>query len=221
MTNSAKKWQRARKPEQKAERMDAILEAAGVLLDEHGLDGTGLNAIARQAGLSKPNLYVYFESREAILLRLLLNESAAWAKALRRRLDQLEQTGDVDEAATAFADTIARRRRFCTLFASVASVFEHNVCPETVAEFKREFMETAAPAVSALARALPLLSEEKAFWCLGVLVMAATGMWAHCHPAPAVKTVLAQPEFAMMKLDFRETTRNHASLFLHGVISQL
>ena len=37
-----------------------------------GLDGTGLNAIAREAGLSKPNLYVYFESREAILLRLLL-----------------------------------------------------------------------------------------------------------------------------------------------------
>ena len=221
MTSSKKKWQRARKPEQKAERVEAILEAAGALLDEHGLDGTGLNAIARQAGLSKPNLYIYFESREAILLRLLLNESAAWAKALRKRLDPLQQTGDVEEVANAFAVTFARRRRFCILFASVASVFEHNVGPETVAEFKREFMDTVSPAVSALARAIPPLSENKAFWCLGVLVMAATGMWAHCHPAPAVKTVLAQPEFAMMKLDFKQTTRDHAAHFLHGVISQL
>lgn len=125
-------------------------------------------------------------------------------------------SGDVDAVAAAFADTISRRRRFCTLFASVASVFEHNVGPETVADFKREFLKIAQPTVSALAKSLPRLSEVKAFWCLGVLVMAATGMWAHCHPAPAVKTVLAQTEFSMMKLDFKETILNHATCFLRG-----
>ena len=139
---------------------------------------------------------------------------------MKKRFDQLANSGNVDDVAAAFADAIARRRRFCTLFASVASVFEHNVGSESIAEFKREFVKTAAPVVSSLARALPQLSEEKAFWCLGVLVMASTGMWAHCHPAPAVKTVLSQPEFAKMKLDFKETTRNHAALFLHGVITR-
>lgn len=214
-----KNWQRARKPEQKAERVDAILDAAGALLDEHGLDGTGLNAIARQAGLSKPNLYVYFESREAILLQLLLEESRAWAKALTKRLSQIDKPGDVDAVALAFVNSIARRKRFCTLFAQVATVFEHNVGPETVADFKREFLMIGTPAITALAEALPDLTEEQAFWALGILLMSATGMWAHCHPAPAVKTVLAEPEFAMMKMDFKETTRRHASSFLRGVIS--
>ncbi len=212
-------WKRARKPEQKAERIDAILEAAGTLLDENGLEGTGLNAIARQAGLSKPNLYVYFESREAILLQLLLKETSSWAKSLKRRLEQIEKPGDVDAVAQAFADSIARRKRFCTLFAQVAAVFEHNVGPETVADFKREFVLIAEPAISALAKALPRLTEEMAFWVLGILVMSATGMWAHCHPAPVVKTVLAQPEFAMMKMDFRETTQRHAELLLRGLIA--
>lgn len=213
-------WQRARRPEQKAERIDAILEAAGQLLDEHGLEGTGLNAIAREAGLSKPNLYVYFESREAILLRLLLNESAAWVKALKRRLEQIDEPGDVKSVAIAFADTIARRKRFCALFASVATVFEHNVGPETIADFKREFIMTAQPAITALAEALPQLSEETALWSLGILLMSSTGMWASCHPAPAVRTVLAQPEFATMKLDFKDTVQNHAECFLLGLVSR-
>lgn len=213
-------WQRARSPAQKAERVDAILDAARTLLDTDGLEGTGLNAIARQAGLSKPNLYVYFESREAILLQLLLKEAAAWAKALKRKLDTLEGTGDIDQVACAFADSIARRRTFCTLFAAVATVFEHNVGSETVAEFKREFLAIAAPAISSLAAALPALSEQRAFWCLAVLMMSATGMWAHCHPAPAVKTVLSRPEFATTKLDFKETTREHAACFLRGAMAR-
>ena len=53
---AANDWQRARKPEQKEERREAILAAAGRLLDAEGLEGTGLNAIAREAGISKANV---------------------------------------------------------------------------------------------------------------------------------------------------------------------
>ena len=213
-----KKWKRARKPEQKAERIEAILEAAGRLLDEAGLDGTGLNAIARQAGLSKPNIYVYFESREAILLQLLLKESSAWAKSLAKKLNPIKKRKDVNSVATAFTESIVRRNRFCILFSQLASVFEHNVSTETVADFKRDFMASVQPAVVALADKLSL-KEEDAFWSLGMLVMSATGMWAHCHPAPAVKEILAQPEFAMIKLDFKETVKRHSALFLRGLVA--
>lgn len=219
VTKKKKAWKRARKPEQKAERIDAILEAAGVLLEENGLEGTGLNAIARQAGLSKPNLYVYFESREAILLQLLLQESAAWAKSFKRRLDQIE-TGNVDAVAQAFADSLARRRRFCTLSASLASVFEHNVGPETVAEFKREFLVIVQPSVSAMSEVLPGLSDEDSFWALAMLVMSATGSWAHCHPSPSVEAVLKQPDFVHMKFEFKETISRLAACFLGGLISR-
>ncbi|QDV63064.1 TetR/AcrR family transcriptional regulator [Crateriforma conspicua] len=220
MTPRKKTWKRARKPEQKAERIDAILEAAGALLDDQGLEGTGLNAIARQAGLSKPNLYVYFESREAILLQLLLKESASWAKSFKRRLDQIEKAGDVDAVATAFADSLTRRRRFCTLSASLASVFEHNVGPETVAQFKREFLAIVQPCVTALSEALPDLSDEDSSRALAMLVMSATGMWAHCHPSASVKVVLKQPEFQHVKFDFQETVSRLAACFLAGELSK-
>ncbi|EMI57825.1 TetR/AcrR family transcriptional regulator [Rhodopirellula sallentina] len=220
MVNKKKTWKRARKPEQKAERIDAILEAAGVLLDEQGLEGTGLNAIARQAGLSKPNLYVYFESREAILLRLLLKESVAWAKSFKRRLDQIERVGDVDAVADAFAASLARRRRFCTLSASLASVFEHNVGPETIAQFKREFLTIVQPCVSALSEALPDLSDEESSRAMAMLVMSATGMWAHCHPSESVQIVYKQPEFEHIKFDFKETVSELAGCFLQGILTR-
>lgn len=162
-----KTWKRARKPEQKAERIDAILEAAGVLLEENGLEGTGLNAIAQ-----------------------------------------------------AFAESLARRRRFCTLSASLASVFEHNVGPETVAQFKREFLAIVQPCISALSEALPELSDEESSRALAMLVMSATGMWAHCHPSPSVEVVLKQPEFENIKFDFRETISRLAACFLGGLLSR-
>ena len=92
-----KDWQRARRPEQKEERSAAILNAAAVLLDARGINGTSLNAIARAVGLSKANLYRYFESREAMLLELMLREQAAWADELSELLEPLAGKDDLDE----------------------------------------------------------------------------------------------------------------------------
>ncbi len=74
-------WRRARRPELKEQRRTAILDAARTMLDNKGLGGSGLNALAREAGMSKVNVYQYFESREA---SPSLNPSPACAEALAR-----------------------------------------------------------------------------------------------------------------------------------------
>ena len=217
MGRNSKTWQRARKPEQKAERRQAILDAAGSLLDEAGLDETALNEIARRSGIAKSNVYRYFESREAILLELLLAETDAWVKALRTRLKPLAGSGDIDAVAAAFAASLTRRRRFCILIGALASVLEHNVGETTLAEFKGRLLEALTPAAAALDEAVPALGPERAFSCLAMLIMAASGAWPHCHPAPAVKRVLKRPEFASMRLDFESTMRDYAALLVRGL----
>ncbi|KAA3612938.1 MAG: TetR/AcrR family transcriptional regulator [Planctomycetota bacterium] len=217
MARKKTSWQRARQPEQKEERRAAILQAAASLLDENGLEETGLNAIAREAGISKANIYRYFESREAILLHLLLEEVDSWAHVFQRRLRRLAGTGDVDAISKAFAETIAKRRRFCALIGALATVLEHNVGPDTVIAFKREFLAAVKPAVSALGTALPAFSTDQASSCLAMLIMAASGAWPHCHPAPVVEQVLAKPEFASMRLDFKRTMRDYAAALLRGL----
>ena len=111
-----------------------------------------------------------------------------------------------------------RRRRLCILFGSVASVLEHNVGRETVAAFKRDVLEIVRPAVSALAEALPRLADEQAHSALGTLVMSATGIWPHAHPAPVVRDVVSRPEFAHMRLDFAKVVEELALAYLRGIV---
>ena len=60
-----------------------ILEAALEAFSRHGFRGTTLDEIAAQAGLSKPNLLYYFESKEAIHAALMADLLDSWLDPLR------------------------------------------------------------------------------------------------------------------------------------------
>ena len=74
-------YQRARRPEQKEERREAILAAARALASERSVRAVSLGDIAREVGLAKSNVLRYFESREEVFLTLLLREWEAWREA--------------------------------------------------------------------------------------------------------------------------------------------
>jgi len=67
-------WERARRPEQTAARRKEILNAAKALFAELEYEEISLNAIAREAGFSKPNVYRYFSTREEIFLAIFEEE---------------------------------------------------------------------------------------------------------------------------------------------------
>lgn len=66
---------------------DAIVEAAGILLKEHGLKGLTTNKIVDKAGVSIGSLYQYFPGKEAILAILLEKQ---FKKDLQKFKDYLE-----------------------------------------------------------------------------------------------------------------------------------
>ena len=57
---------------------EAILAAAQELLLKHGLRGTSMEAIARQARIAKPTLYAYFPDKVAIFQTLVDAVIAEW-----------------------------------------------------------------------------------------------------------------------------------------------
>jgi AcrR family transcriptional regulator len=76
---------------------EAILEAAQQLFLKHGLRGTSMEAIARDAGIAKPTLYVYFPDKAAIFAALLEQLIAIWRQdflmALRGQGDVVKRAG--------------------------------------------------------------------------------------------------------------------------------
>src|ERR1700756_4185758 len=83
---SAGTYQRARRPEQKLERRDAILAAARELALRDGARPVSLADIAARVGIHKSALLRYFETREQIFLELTARAWREWAAALHNGL---------------------------------------------------------------------------------------------------------------------------------------
>ena len=58
-------------------RKEGILDAAQALVLKHGLRGTSMEAIARQAGVAKPTLYASYPDKPAVFAALLAAARAA------------------------------------------------------------------------------------------------------------------------------------------------
>lgn len=210
-------WERARKPEHKEERRAAILAAAAELFDEGGVEGASLTSIARGAGISKANVYRYFESREAIFLELMVEEQDLWEQEILSGLADLEGRNDPAAVAALMARALVHRPRLCGMMASLASVLEHNVGVEAVAGFKRRFAAGVYEIIPALHGALPDISVPALKAFLMHHYLHATGAWPHGHPSPVVQEVLAMDEFAEMRMDFETEVRANAECLLRGL----
>jgi AcrR family transcriptional regulator len=84
------RWQR--RPE---ERPVEILDAALMVFGERGYAGTRLEDVARQAGVSKGTVYLYFESKEALFRAMVSNKVGAAISGVREIVRQ--HTGTSEE----------------------------------------------------------------------------------------------------------------------------
>jgi AcrR family transcriptional regulator len=210
-------WQRARSPEQKEQRRAAIFHAAAAVLERDGLDKASLNAIAREAGLSKANLYRYFESREAIYLDLALEDYGEWATAVERALSPLAGSDDERAVSAALVATFAERPRLCGLASSLSSVLEHNVSVDVVVAFKTRMLEIALRLGNAVQVSMPSLTMETTRQFLFASQFLVVGMWPSANPPPAVAQALQRPELQFACVDFESDLQTALVALLRGL----
>ena len=84
------------------EKTAQIFSAALSVFSAQGFRGATLDQIALQAGMSKPNLLYYFNSKEAIYTALLENLLQTW-------LDPLRELNDDGEPLTSILDYVRRK----------------------------------------------------------------------------------------------------------------
>ncbi|TDD20978.1 TetR/AcrR family transcriptional regulator [Nonomuraea diastatica] len=184
---------RARRPEHKQQRREAILSAARELAAASGVRNVSLGAVAEAVGLAKSNVVRYFGTREEIYLVLASEEWQRWADAVT---DRLRTARDTAGAVAALADTIIDQPLFCDLLSHLSTSLEHNVSVSAAREFKVTALRTVAGLGAQVGRATGLTDTEGA-----ELVSAAAGLAGMLYPAanppPTLAEVYAQdPELA-------------------------
>src|SRR5689334_5409477 len=98
---------RARKEEDKELRRRAILDAARTLFAERGVVGFAMGEVAERAGLSRATLYLYWPTREELLLAVLEELLWQWLDELDGRLDDARAPASAARLADMVCDSLA------------------------------------------------------------------------------------------------------------------
>ncbi|MGM1058646.1 TetR family transcriptional regulator [Saccharothrix sp. Mg75] len=198
-------FQRARRPEQKTQRREAILAAADRLARDAGVARVSLGDVASAVGLAKSNVLRYFGTREEIYLELTRREGSDWATAAG---EALHGASGFTGVATALADAYADRPLYCDLTTHTETMLEHNVSVEVLRVHKLWAIDTYFTVGRRIAAACPQLTDTDG----ASLVMAAGAFVAKLFPLTRPPEALRElydrePEIARVFPPFRPTLR--------------
>jgi AcrR family transcriptional regulator len=211
-------FQRARRPEHKDERREAILASARELAGERPVREISLGEIARRVGFAKSNLLRYFESREDIFLRLLLREWESW----RADLTMLLRSGDTstDSVATTIARSIAERPLFCDLMSEMSAVLERNVSADVVQAFKSASLDKVDYLGGVVAERIPDLQFESGRETIAAALIITAGLWPIANPEPHVTAMFVEiPALTRAHVDFEVRLRELLKALITGFLN--
>lgn len=108
-------WLEAERTELAAER---ILDAAGALFVERGVDKPGMDEVARAAGCSRATLYRYFENRQALIYAFAHREARLITKQVAQATtDVSDPRSRVVEAVVACLAAVRERPHLAAWYA--------------------------------------------------------------------------------------------------------
>jgi AcrR family transcriptional regulator len=230
---TAEAFQRARRPEQKLQRRDAILGAARELARRDGVRTVSLAGIAAEVGIHKSALLRYFETREQIFLELTAAAWREWTAALHAELDPAAAgpaksgshgpgspgTGWPALVADVFARSFGDRPLLCDLIAHTPLNLERNVSAETVRRYKLTSLAAVDEAAALVRRVLPGLTLAECGEFVAALASLAGAVWQIANPAPALAELYASdPALSRACVDLTPRLRRTAEILLAGLI---
>ncbi len=217
---------RARTEDQREIRRQEILDTVATMLADMPVASISLNELSRRVGLAKSNVLRYFESREAILLELLVRAWTEWLTALPPLLAEgVVAEGDVrqrgDQIAHVIAGSLGERQVFCDLFSSHASVLEHNVSGQVTARFKHAALANVTALAQQLKAYLPELGDQEWQVC-AQLGFAMSAIWVHSRPSAGVLAAAeVDPSLVQYRIDFEQALETMFATLISGTLARV
>jgi AcrR family transcriptional regulator len=211
-------FQRARRPEQKQQRQDAILGAARELALRDGVRTVSLTDIAEKVGIHKSALLRYFETREQIFLELTAQSWLGWVQALHAELDGASP-GSAGLVADVVARSFADRPLLCDLIPHTALNLERHVSVSGVRRYKLTSLAVISDAAALVHLVLPDLTAGECREFVSTMASLAGSLWQIANPPPALARLYASdPALAQACVDLTPRLRRTAVVLLAGLV---
>ena len=181
---------RARSPVAKAARREQILDEAAALLLTTRYPALTLTDLAGRVGLTKPALFAYFPTKEALFLEVYETRLGDWLTALEKHL-RLGGTHNARSLATLVTEVSLERPELLQLTPVLTSLLEHNISAARALQHKRWLaarLETVTPLLEAALPGLPPGGGARLLTYTQALI---AGLHPMSAPAPAVREALS------------------------------
>jgi AcrR family transcriptional regulator len=217
MASEEKQFQRARRPEHKQQRYDAIITAARALAVRDSVRAISLADIAAEVGMHKSALLRYFTTRDEIYLVIAEEEWENWATAARDALAGA-RPGSSADVAEAFASTLVARPLLCDLLAHVPLNLERNVPLDSVRRYKVHIIALVMEVLGAVNTVLPTLTETDLIDLMLTVSAVAASLHQIAHPPPTLAALYRDdPSLGHAALEFVPILRRVTETFLKGL----
>jgi len=208
--------QRARKDEDKQARRASILAVAAALLESSIYAKITMAGVARECGLAKGTLYLYFRSKEELFLGLLEQELEAWFDALIAEFSALPATSP-EAFGQRFAASLQARSALRELLVILHTVLECNLDVETAIGFKTMVRDKLVAGGQVLATLWPGVPPEAGPRTLLRIYALMIGLKQVADPSPVIAEVLQRDDMAELRLDFERDLAAAIADMLRGM----
>jgi AcrR family transcriptional regulator len=195
--------QRAIAVEDKEERRNDLLDAAEKLFLKHPDRMASVSEVAEEAGLAKGTVYLYFPSKEQMLLALHERQVAQFFAALMQRLARPEPAG-FDDVFRITRDKLVRSPGYLPLTSRCFGLMDREIPPDIAVAFKGRVGRVLETAGAALERHFAGLGKGGGIRLLlnsyGLIV----GLWQLMHPNERFRDQMHRPELKMFNRKFED-----------------
>ena len=197
---SARTRPRAIASEDKEERRQEILDAVAALFLKHPGRMPSVEVVAARAGLAKGTVYLYFPSKEEMILALHERQGQVFFAVLLARLSEKGRV-DFDSVFEVTRDHMIRVPGYIALASRCFGMLEREIALEPAVAFKARVAQLLQRAGAELERHFDMAHGEG----LRILMHSyalIVGLWQLVQPNERFGKVMDRPELRPLKLDY-------------------
>lgn len=189
---------RAVAPEEKTARRGAILRAAEELAARSL--GFSMDQLARRAGLAKGTMYLYFGTREEVLLAVHEKQTHELFDVVERSLAAAAPSGE--SVVRAGLRYLKAHPEFYPLAGNCRSMLDTNVSTEAAFAFKEGIAKRLAILGARIEQLYPRLQPGEGAALLMNCYALIVGLWQQADVPLSLRAVMHRPEMQIFKIDF-------------------
>lgn len=194
---------RAISEQQKEARRQTILDAAARLFQATNYDDVVISEVAKEAGIAKGTVYLYFGTKEELFLALLTQSFEDWFDEIDAGLSEMGASCSIDSFVKLVGHTLSRRPHFTRLVAILHTILERNIDYATALAFKEMLRRRVLKTGPLLESCLSFLEAGQGGQVLLRMHAMVIGFQHVASPAPVVRDVLTREAgLELFEIDF-------------------